>query len=91
MNFLHGNFQSLCVHFRGPLAPEKILMPVYLSARSLLLEMVGNWSLKDEDREKADIQARTEALAAGTSHFLPVDLGLGHSQTGETVPREEAE
>lgn len=73
------------------MAPEKILMPVYLSARSLLLEMVGNWSLKDEDREKADIQARAEALAAGTSRFLPVDLGLGHSQTGETVPREEAE
>lgn len=75
MNFLHGNFQSLCVRFWGPLATKKILMPVYLSARSLLLETVGNWGLKDEDREKADIQARAEVLAAGTPRSLPMDLG----------------
>lgn len=86
MNFLHGNFQSLSVRFWGPLATKKILMPVYLSARSLLLEMVGNWGLKDEDREKADIQARAEVLAAGTSQSLPVDLGWDTARLGKPCP-----
>lgn len=86
MNFLHGNFQSLCVRFWGPLATKKILMPVYLSARSLLLETVGNWGLKDEDREKAGIQARAEVLAAGTSRSLPMDLGWGTARLGKPCP-----
>lgn len=90
MNFLQGNFQSLCVCFWGPLATKKMLMPVYLSARSLLLETVGNWGLKDEDREKADIQARAE-VGCGHVTFPAHGPGLGHSQAGETVSREEAE
>ena len=48
--------------------------------------MVGNWGLKDEDREKADIQARAEVLAAGTLQSLPVDLGWDTARLGKPCP-----
>ena len=43
VNFPYGSFQSLCVHLCGRLATTEILIPVYLSARSLLLGMARNW------------------------------------------------